>query len=82
MPTKEHEPAFPGAGRSDGLSKLEYFTAAALTGLLAGMSRQSIFVSPNSSTENYIIPDVLAKEAVEIARATIAHLNNELKQNS
>jgi hypothetical protein len=58
-----------------GLTKLEYFAAIAMQGLLSGMTRQSVFVSPNSETSDFIIWEALAKESVLCAKALVAELN-------
>lgn len=59
----------PGASRytpaSDGLTKLEYFTAAALTGILA------------ADTDGNMSEEKAARYAVKQARAVIAELNAE-----
>jgi hypothetical protein len=80
MATTRHNGAFASDVNSsnpqNGISKREYFTAAVLTGLLAGMSRKSTFVSNNSDSIDYVIPDALAKEAIAIAEKTIEILDN------
>ena len=69
MKTFPHSGAFPCSATPDtapaqGLSKLEYFTAAALTGLLAAEDGGSSYEST-------------ARAAVKQARAVIAALNAE-----
>jgi hypothetical protein len=58
-----------------GITIREHFAILAMQGLLNSMNRQSTWISPNDGYVDYIIENILAKEAVACADALIEQLN-------